>query len=209
MLFLGTAAAGLMSKRHIALFAVIATPIIARVLALSLQGTQAHAFLSGRGSDTPPTPQRRRLNWAVLVVGLVATVGWDARRLSKTTAAIATTYPVGAVDFLEHEGLASAHGYNTYGWGGYLIWRRLPVFIDGRADPLLYGNEFLSYYFKTFGIEGDWRKPLEDFGVTYALLERASPLGTLLMASGEWREAYADEVARVFIRSEPFKLPLR
>lgn len=201
LLFLGTAAAGLWSRRHIALFAVIATPIIARSLEQSLRGTKAHAVMCARDGDTPPTLQRLRLNWVLLIVALAATVGWDVRRLSKTTSAIATTYPVGAVDFLEREGLASAHGYNTYMWGGYMIWRHVPVFVDGRAE--LYGNEFLSYYLKTFRMEDDWRKPLQDFAVAYVLLERSNPVSTLLAASGEWRQVYGDKVAKIFVRNEP------
>ena len=35
-------------------------------------------------------------------------------------------------------GLAEQPGYNSYNWGGYLIWRGLPVFVDGRAD--VYGD---------------------------------------------------------------------
>src|SRR5205085_4800110 len=41
-------------------------------------------------------------------------------------------YPEGAARFLlDHA--PSVRIFNTYEYGGYLIWRGLPVFIDGRA----------------------------------------------------------------------------
>ena len=105
-----------------------------------------------------------------------------------------------AVSFLEREGLAARRGYNSFIWGGYLIWRGVPVFVDGRNE--VYGDDFLSYYLKTFRLTAEWRQPLDEFNITYVLVERSNPLATLLAASGQWRETYADDVARVFTRSD-------
>jgi len=80
----------------------------------------------------------------------------------------------------------------------------VPVCVDGRAD--VYGDDFLSYYLKTFGLMEDWHQPLDDFDVAYVLLERSNPLATLLAASVQWREAYADGVARIFVRAEVNRL---
>lgn len=197
-LFLGTAAAGLRSSRHIALFAVVAMPIVARSMAAIARGTRAEWLLVGDSRRTSPSPRAIRLNRAILAVGVLMMGIWDAQRLASNEATIAKVFPVAAVSFLEREGLASQHGWNPYVWGGYLIWRRIPVFVDGRAD--VYGDQFLSRYFKTLRIADDWREPLDAFGVAYVLVERASPLGALLTSSGEWREVYDDEVARIFRR---------
>jgi hypothetical protein len=199
LLFLGSAAAGLMSVRHIAVFGVVATPVIARSLAKALRGTRTYVALTGQSGPNLLSRRKAQLNWAILVAGALSAGVWDAAKLAKNDAAIAQAYPVAAVGFLDREGLAPRRGYNPYVWGGYLIWRRIPVFVDGRAD--VYGDEFLSYYLKTFRLTDDWRKPLEDFNVSYVLVERSNPLGTLLTASGQWHEVYADEVARVFRRS--------
>ena len=123
---------------------------------------------------------------------------WALVKIDNNQAAIARIYPVAAVDFLEEAGLAQAPGYNSYNWGGYLIWRGLPVFIDGRAD--VYGDDFIFYYLKTFELQEDWRQPLDDYNVAYVIMETGSPLNTLLAASGEWQEAYADDVAQIFIK---------
>ena len=73
------------------------------------------------------------------------------------------------------------------------------MFVDGRAD--VYGGDFLFSYLKTLRLTDEWSEPLERFDVTYVLVERSNPLGILLVASGDWDERYADDVARVFVRS--------
>jgi hypothetical protein len=123
---------------------------------------------------------------------------WTPSRLQDNDRSIAAQFPVAAVDFIEQAELANGRVYNTYEWGGYLIWRHIPVFIDGRAE--LYGNDFFLYYLQTIRLSEQWRQPLDEWAIDYVLLKQNSPLATLLITSGEWREAYADQVARVFIR---------
>ena len=42
-------------------------------------------------------------------------------------------YPAGAVSYLKTRNLDINSGlFNEYNWGGYLVWRQIPVFIDGR-----------------------------------------------------------------------------
>jgi hypothetical protein len=109
-------------------------------------------------------------------------------------------YPISAVDYLEQSGLAEKRGYNSYNWGGYLIWRGVPVFVDGRAD--VYGDDFLFYYRRTFEIREDWREPLDAFAVDYVLMERDSALSVVLLDDAGWQEAYADDLARIFVRAD-------
>ena len=199
LLFLGSGAAGLLSSRHIALFAVVATPIVARSVMQVLHRTTASKLIIGQIASRSVGSNRARLNWTILAVGLLATSVWTIARLQRNEEAIAKVYPSAAVEFLQREGLAQSRGYNTYAWGGYLIWHGLPVFVDGRAD--VYGDDFLFSYLKTLRLTDEWSEPLERFDVTYVLVERSNPLGTLLVASGDWDERYADDVARLFVRS--------
>src|SRR5262249_17704592 len=147
---------------------------------------------------TPLNRGRSALNWVFFLCGVMVAAAWARGRLVRNEAAIATAFPVAAVDFLQREGLASQLGFNPYAWGGYLIWRGVPVFVDGRAD--LYGD-FLYEYLKTLRLTEEWRKPLDEFNVAYVLVERSNQLAALLTASGLWREVYADRVARVFVRA--------
>jgi hypothetical protein len=136
----------------------------------------------------------------VLVLALFGAFVWTANTIILNDEEIARVYPVTAVDYLEQSGLAGMNGYNSYNWGGYLIWRGVPVFVDGRAD--VYGDDFLFYYRRTFEIGEDWQEPLNAFDVAYVLMERDSPLSVVLLQAEGWQEAYSDDLARVFVRAQ-------
>ena len=74
------------------------------------------------------------------------------------------------------------------------------MFVDGRAD--VYGDDFLFYYRRTFEIQEDWQEPLQAFAVDYVLMERGSSLSAVLLNDPGWQEAYADDLARIFVRAE-------
>lgn len=199
LLFGGTAAAGLLSARNIPFFALASIPIICRYTSASLETTPLRSLIF----PTPKRPPGRALsilNLALLLGAVAAGLAWTADRVDGNWRAIQETYPVAAVDFLESAGLDESRGYNDYGWGGYLIWRDIPVFVDGRAD--VYGDEFLYYYLQAFDVKSDWRQPLDEFAVTYVLLHKGSGLATLLRESDEWNQRYVDSLAVVFQRAE-------
>ncbi len=200
LLYFGTAAAGFLSARHIPLFTVIAAPIIARHATHIAAQTRFASLVEEPNPAAMAKPARSLaiLNWVVLLAAVFGALAWTLVKVDNNREAIARIYPVAAVDFLEEAGLAQEPGYNSYNWGGYLIWRGLPVFIDGRAD--VYGDDFIFYYLKTFELQDDWRTPLDDYDVAYVIMETGSQLNTVLAASGEWQEAYADDVAQIFVR---------
>lgn len=200
LLFAGTAAAGLVSARHIPLFAVTAVPILARHLSYSLSGTRLYPLLSGQTAESVPGRLMRLLNWGVLTLALAMAALWTQTRLQNNNQTIAERFPVAAVDYIEQAGLTEGRVYNLYEWGGYLIWRHIPVFIDGRTE--LYGDDFFLYYLQTIRLQENWRQPLADFDVAYVLVGRSHPLATLLVTSGEWEAAYQDELAQVLMRRE-------
>jgi hypothetical protein len=198
LLFGGTAVAGLISTRHIPLFAVAATPIVARHLFYaSTAYPRLHAVLTG--TATPPaTRGQKAFNSLLLLGAFLALWLWVADKAATNEAGIAATYPVAAVDFLYDNDLAQGRLFNSYGWGGYLIWRELPVFIDGRAD--VYGDDFIFYYTRTYYGHERWREALDDFAVEYILIGRRGVLVTLLLDAPEWELLYEDELARIFHR---------
>ena len=198
LLYTGTGAAGLLSARHIPIFSIVATPVITRYLYLALDGTRFYAFLSGR-SEGKSNHGMIALNWVLLIVIALVAVIWIVSKVQGNSDEIADHYPVAAVDYLKNSDLAEQRGFNTYNWGGYLIWRDIPVFVDGRAD--VYGDEFLHYYRRTFDLTSRWRQPLDEFEVDYIIIEQSSPLSNLLLTSGQWLETYTDDVAVVFTRA--------
>lgn len=198
LLFVGTAAAGLYSARHASLFAIVAAPIVCRTLVHAVEGSSFHAELTGASPEPAQSLTRRALYGTVAAGMIVLAIVHGHYNLRAFDRAIGEKFPVAAVDFIEREGMAQQRVYNNYGWGGYLIWRGIPVFIDGRAD--VYGDDFIRTYVKAhFGRE-DWRDPLDEYGVEYALVLRDSRLRTLLLATSEWREVYRDHLASVLVR---------
>ncbi|MBK7177949.1 MAG: hypothetical protein IPH82_12305 [Chloroflexi bacterium] len=198
LLFGGTLAAGLLSARNIPLFAIVSAPIVARHVLGSLDGTAVYPILSGEKPERRATAVMQALNWLLLLLAVLGALGWTATKIAGNEAAVAARFPVTAVDYLESSGLAEQPGYNSYNWGGYLIWRGLPVFVDGRAD--VYGDPFLFYYLQTFEVADNWQEPLDDYAVAYVLMETGAPLTTLLQTSPDWQLAFADDVAQIFIR---------
>ncbi|MFZ1400659.1 MAG: hypothetical protein WAS33_27405, partial [Candidatus Promineifilaceae bacterium] len=199
LLFLGTGAAGLLSARHIPLFAIVATPIIVRhwLAVLDPKG-----FIDGTIKNQQAKPLRSLfavLNWVILLVAMATAVLYTLTKIDNNQTAIAAQYPVAAVDYLQESGLDAARGYNSYNWGGYLIWRGVPVFVDGRAD--VYGDPFLLRYRDTYDVRPTWQEPLDAYAVDYVLMERGTPLTTLLAASPDWTEVYADDLAQIFVRA--------
>ena len=129
----------------------------------------------------------------LVVIGLVA---FSTEQLSYTEEVITSEFPVAAVDWLEAEGLDQARIFNEYGWGGYLIWREVPVFIDGRAD--LYGDEFIYFYMQTYTQQTDWREPLNTYDVDYLLLNANGGLRILIDEVEDWRPIYEDDLAIIY-----------
>ena len=200
LLFCSTAAAGLLSSRHIPIFAIVSAPIISRHLLDALDGSPLYPWMSGRvkGEDSDRSIV---INWILLSIMILLAAVWIAGKIQTNEQAIAARFPVTAVDYLEQNNLDQAYGYNSYNWGGYLIWRGLPVFVDGRAD--VYGDDFLFDYRRTFDLSDRWQLSLDEYNVDFVLIEQASPLANLLEASGDWERVYRDEVASLFLRADP------
>lgn len=201
LLFGGTGLAGLWSARHVSLFAVVAAPVVLRALTPWLRNVLASTPL--RPLVYPEAaPSTTPLLKGVNIVVFVVLVGLGGLQLvnvvQRNEAAMARVFPVAAVDYLIDSGLADQPGWNSYNWGGYLIWRGIPVFVDGRAD--VYYDEFLLYYLQTFQAQPGWEIPLNDYSVGWVLTETGNPLATVLTLSPAWESAYSDGQADIFVR---------
>ncbi|WP_245004127.1 hypothetical protein [Bradyrhizobium liaoningense] len=89
---------------------------------------------------------------------------------------------------------------NDYYFGGYLIFQRMPTFIDSRAE--LYGPEFLSRYMRVLSLEDipDFIKLLDEYKIDSTLLFPTTPAVGLLDRLPEWERAYSDDVAVAHVR---------
>ncbi len=199
LLFVGTGMAALTAVRHIPIFALVMVPITVRHAASILDAEGSHPLVSGIPPKYNLTRVRSITHYSIAILLMLLAVARIVDVAHKNDAAIASLFPVDAVDFLERKGwVETRRGYNHFDWGGYLIWRGVPVFIDGRPD--MYGNEFMLMYMQTLAVAPEWRDPLKMYDVDYVLTKPESSLHVLLAESDGWQEVYNDGVASVFDR---------
>jgi hypothetical protein len=119
---------------------------------------------------------------------------------AKVQESVASRSPVGAVDFLRQHSI-SGPLFNSYGFGGYLIWARGPehkVFIDGRGEVYENGGVFSDYLHITL-LKPGALTVLRRYGVQTCLLSRDEPLANVLVALPEWQRIYYDQNSELFV----------
>jgi len=201
LIFAAFAAAALAAQRNIFLIGFWAPVVIASYLPTGLLT---------RGSSLPSVAQ-----FGVAAL-MLAGLGTGIARGSFFQFRVADwRFPSGAADFLlAHH--VSAPLFNTYEFGGYLIWRLWPqerVFIDGRAlsesifndyARILYnhsaadGGESAQQLLDQYGVQAIVMNGFEySEGIVYNLLPALSGNQT------EWKLVYNDPQAVVFMREPP------
>jgi hypothetical protein len=106
--------------------------------------------------------------------------------------------PVEAVAFLQ-ENQPEGRLFNSYNWGGYLIWAlpEYPVFVDGRTD--LYGDEIILDWLAIVQAQSGWEDQLEQWGADLVLIEPDWALARVLPYAG-WAPLYEDEHSVLYRR---------
>ncbi|HXE89928.1 MAG TPA: hypothetical protein VNK82_03095 [Terriglobales bacterium] len=190
----------LRSGRHIPLFALVATPLLA---AHAWDWVRRQSWGSWMAQpETPLTPTKRTTNAVVLGVLVAACGFYFADVIASQPQAESEIFPRRAVEFLKHE-KPPAPVYHRYDWGGYLIWHLYPQYrsyIDGRAD--LYGDAFMMEYFRTYRGRPGWPETLERFGVRTVMVEPHMPIASLLRQDPGWANVYEDDQAVVFVKKQ-------
>jgi hypothetical protein len=107
--------------------------------------------------------------------------------------------PAAALDYAFNANITGPV-FNDFDFGGYLIFRGIPTFIDGRTLP--FGKQFaLDYSEAIFLGAGNKLEQLADrYKVTWTLLRTGSAPALHLDHSPTWRKVYADEIAVVHVR---------
>jgi hypothetical protein len=193
----GTAFLGLVAGRNIAVFAVVATPVLTH---------HVNDILVERGWNLRPvqrvTPSQARFNMVLigaimLAAGAKVALVLDAKTIEETQR---ENLPVAVTEYLKTAHL-SGRMFNSYNWGGYLLFN-LPdqaVFADGRTD--LYGDEFLTHdYVQTAVGAPGWRETLDRYQISFVVMEANSGLARYLRSEPGWKLNYEDEQAAVFVR---------
>jgi hypothetical protein len=186
--------------RNAELLGIIGPLLIAAALAAQLRspartGHGSAASGAPRGLSAAPLAAAVTI---VIALGVLSTALALDRRGIRPRGAVA---PVAAVDAARAAGL-DGHVLNSIRFGGYLMFVGIPTFIDGRAD--LFGDEFLARdATAAAGIGGGLPDLLEQYAISWTLLEPSSPAVSLLDHLPDWERVYADADAVIHRRKMP------
>jgi len=183
--------AALISMRNIPFFALAAIPVLAE---------QVGSLIKIRTMVQIPSRLSRLmvpviLSCIILITGLRFTQIVQEQPKTETE-----NFPKTAVDWLE-KNAPTGNLFNSYNWGGYLIWRMYPqgqVYIDGRAD--VYGDAFIFNYLSIYNTAPGWEDKLNNQAIQTVLVESDAPLANLLRQSPDWRIAFSDKLSTIFIK---------
>jgi hypothetical protein len=179
--------------RHIPLFVLLATPVIAGSLSEASVWPGTSALKTSGGI-------RSAFRGAVLLLLTVfAVVRWIELARSQAQAE-SEHFPAAAVEFL-HSQPFPGRLFAYYDWGGYAVWKLFPqyhVFVDGRAD--LYGDDLLRKFQQVAELKNGWRQVLERAQVGTVLLPPSGALAQGLLLDPQWQERYRDSRAVIFER---------
>ncbi len=192
----GTAYSALLAGRNIAVFAVVAAPVLSLHLETWLEAHSLRLNL-----NRSPRGALVAINWALLglVLAAAAFKASFALRPESLEASRRDLLPVDAVAYLVDQDLPGPL-FNSYNWGGYLIWAapEYPVYVDGRTD--LYNDELLRRYLSIYYAQPGWEERLDEVGANTVLVESSSPLAQVLRLSKDWRCAFSDQLASIYVR---------
>lgn len=199
VLLLGLTHLALKHQRHVAVLGLVTPFLIAAPLARQWQATQG----SGRDAESIDRVFRALALPAragtIAAAAILAILLIGMRLQSNNYAPLNKTTPEAAVHAAMQAG-ATGPVFNAYHFGGYLIYRGVPVFIDGRAD--MYGDPLMKRYVDAVLLRDTQSLPqlLEDYRIGWTLLDPGTPALTLLDRLPGWRRVYTDEAAVVHVR---------
>ena len=200
-LFAAFAAAALMAFRNEMLLGIVAPGVLATYA--PRKWFEAHARY-GRPVQT------------AAIAALLALTAWQtARGNFFQLRAGEWWFPAGAARFLsEHH--VDARLFNTYEYGGYLIWRGQPVFIDGRALSEAVFQDYRQVLGAPPGDPGRDRL-LEKYGAGAIAINgfeyNSGVLYPLVLALAQpaedaWKLVFEDPQSMVFLRDVPAGMPV-
>jgi len=191
-------AMALFAARNVALYALVAAPVLVRHLDSAISRV---SWPATRGGEIPER-YSRRINVLLFLILLIPAVLKVMLPLSSDTNedAIEGAFPSAAVTFLRASDMPGPI-FNSYNWGAYIIWELYPrylSFVDGRTD--LFNDEILEQYLQVWRGEVGWESLLDRWGIATVLVEPDSPIRFRLQASADWMNVYEDAQAVIFAR---------
>jgi hypothetical protein len=178
-------------KRGLGLFGLVAPLLLARPLSTwaPFIGVQYNLDPVARFAN------RRSGAIAMVCIAMATITGMIRWETASPIRPPSSTAPEGALAAAKLAGVRG-HVLNSYGFGGYLIFKHIPTFIDGRVA--LYGNQFLQRYMRAMRLtdKDEAEKLLKQYDIKWALLVPSEPIAFMLETKG-WMQIYRDASAIV------------
>ncbi len=182
--------------RFIYLLFLIAPVLLARDLAQTFEGVSFQRWASALSSSERGVPRIVQMGAPAIALALAACAA-----LLQTTARWSpppTSYPIAAIEAARAHGV-TGNVMNEYGFGGALIFERIPTFIDGRADRL-FQDGFMPAIEKSMQSDGvDMLKTqIADYEIGWALMRPEDGRRRHFERFAGWSKIYEDNHAVVF-----------
>jgi hypothetical protein len=186
--------------RHAELLGLVGPPAIAASLGPQIAAWIQAAPLSSlsRGITRLAAPAQRPAVVSAFAVAAVMSLVLMMRPIVRTDDSVT---PATALDAATR-GRLRGPVFNSEGFGGYLIFRGVPTFIDGRVE--LYGNDFLARYLKAQAGDLDALTALvAQYAITWTLLSPQQGAVRAFDSLPGWHRVYADNLAVIHTRAGP------
>jgi hypothetical protein len=200
--FSGFAYMAFISQRSIGPFVLVAVPVVSQYLALAweerLKGVIAPAQANGYQRQAPNQSLGAAKVINLVIILLLATLAVGRAYWLSTPEKVYAELPQNAITWVKANH-PEGRMFNSYNWGGYLMWTlpEYPVFIDGRAD--LYGDELLGAWWEVVNGSEKGLALLDKWQVKFVLLEPGWPVLQKLPTQG-WQLLYKDNQAIIYGR---------
>ncbi len=182
----------LSALKHVALFALVAIPVLADQMSSVIPFTENQ-------------PQKDRFvkpfSIVVLLGVIILFVNTLVHLAQKQEITNRDRFPVDAVNYMT-ENQINGRIFNSYNWGGYMIWNLYPqykVYVDGRCD--MYGAEFVKHYVDIYFAKPGWEESLDKEKIDYVLVEQGTYIASALQQTNGWQLMYEDEVSVLYTRN--------
>jgi hypothetical protein len=173
--------------------------MVLTALALLTTGDRPRISLPDRFLLTP----RRVLALGLGIILMFVAIGWSQGiSRARLEQAVEEKFPARAAAYVEKQAYVGPL-YNSFDWGGYLIWRlpALPVSIDGRTN--LHGVERIVRSYRTWAGEPGWETDPELTVARVVIGKSSSRLVHLLRKGPRFRLVYDDQLAVVLVARDP------
>lgn len=178
------------SVRHVALLAIVGVFYLTRLI----------CNIGKINSTQPLDIDIPKLGSATLLVTIIIISGIIYKINSNKDYIDITKYPVDMVDYIYEElDVDNIKLYNDYDFGSYLIYRKLPVFIDSRSD--LYTKPFNKendIFDECMNITTNYGRIFKKYDITHILIYRNTNLNQILTASPNYKLIKKDKYFSLF-----------